>query len=125
MKSRYSFPSTSVIVQPAARSTTICEYRAIDCSPGAIASASRSKIALDLGPGTARRCARSWGPDAILRGGALFMDQLLEVTMRGRRWNRSVRWSAIACAARSRYRDRAAQAIADPLTERSQRSPRL
>src|SRR5580704_3514820 len=55
MKSRYSLPSTSVIVQPSAWSTTICEKSAIDCRPGAIALASRSKIALDLGPGTARR----------------------------------------------------------------------
>src|ERR1700677_644568 len=55
MKSRYSLPSTSVMVQPSAWSTTICEKSAIDCRPGAIALASRSKIALDLGPGTARR----------------------------------------------------------------------
>src|SRR5579871_2977201 len=55
MKSRYSLPSTSVIVQPCAWSTTICEKSAIDCRPGAIACASRSKIAFDFGPGTARR----------------------------------------------------------------------
>src|SRR6516164_6835082 len=34
---------------------TICEKRAIDWRPGAIVCASRSKIAFDFGPGTARR----------------------------------------------------------------------